>query len=280
MPHKLPPLVTAAWLQSELQDPRLVVLDASLTPVGSTATAGAPGAWPPGTRRFDIEGAFSDHTSGLPHTMPGAEAFQREARLLGVHRDSIIVVLDDVGVYSSARAWWMFRAMGHDAIAVLDGGVAAWRALGLAAAPTDSAPKPGDFVAKPRPGFFRDGDAVALALNDEQFRVLDARSKGRFDGREPEPRAGLRSGHMPGSCNIPFKAVLRDGFMRPVDELRAVFGAVVPGQRSLIMSCGSGVTACILALAAEVCGYPDISVYDGSWSEWGLPSDRPVATLP
>ncbi|GAA2411037.1 sulfurtransferase [Streptomyces pulveraceus] len=268
------PLVGTDWTARRLGRPGLVVLDAS---VG--AHRGGERRIP-GARAFDIDGPLSDHSGPLPHTMPGAGRFTEELRSLGVNDGDTVVVYDAAGVYSSARAWWMLRAMGVDRVAVLDGGLPAWADAGLpleSARPSPAAP-PGDFTARPRPGMFVGAEEVAAALADPAAAVLDARSRDRFTGTAAEPRPGLRSGHMPGAVNLPFGELQRAGRMRPADELRAVFAALAGERERLVVSCGSGVTACVLALGAELAGYRGQSVYDGSWSEWGLPSQRPVVT--
>ncbi|MFD8798636.1 sulfurtransferase [Streptomyces atroolivaceus] len=268
------PLVDAAWLASRLTRRGTVVLDAS---VGAHRAAGRR---VPGARRFDIDGVMSDHALPLPHTMPQADAFAEEMRALGVDGTDTVVVYDTAGIYSSARAWWMLRAMGFDRAAVLDGGLPAWEAAGLPveALPPGGGGRAGNFTARPRPGALVGSDEVVEALADPGAAVLDARSRGRFAGTGAEPRPGLRGGHMPGAVNLPFAEVQRDGRMLPVDELRAVFEASVEGRERLVVSCGSGVTACVLALGAELAGYGGVAVYDGSWSEWGLPSELPVVT--
>jgi thiosulfate/3-mercaptopyruvate sulfurtransferase len=284
-PLMLPgPIVSVSWLASQLGHPRLVLLDASVKPVAAAASA-APGPGStvqlPGTRHFDFDKRICDPATPLPHMMPPPELFEREVRLLGIRNDSVIVIYDRVGVYASPRAWWMFKAMGHDQVAVLDGGLPAWLEAQLPCEPVGAQPvEPGDFVARPRPGLFCDAEHVAAALEDKRYAVLDARSEGRFQGREPEPRPGLRPGHMPHALNLPFGTLQSNGRMRPTEELAALFASRVQPQQKLIFSCGSGVTACILALAAELSGYRELAVYDGSWSEWGLPSSRPVVTGP
>ncbi|MGW2389093.1 sulfurtransferase [Streptomyces lydicamycinicus] len=277
-PGALPgPLVGTDWVAPRLGTPGLVVLDAS---IGGHRDAGER---IPGARPFDIDGALSDHSGPLPHTMPGADHFTRELRALGVDDGDTVVVYDGAGLYSSARAWWMLRAMGHDRVAVLDGGLPAWRAAGLpleTGAPAPAA-RPGDFTARPRPGLIIGSDEVAAALTDPASAVLDARSRDRFAGAVAEPRPGLRPGHMPGALNLPFGELQRDGRMRPAAQLRDAFAPLAGERQRLLFSCGSGVTACILALGAELAGYDDLAVYDGSWSEWGLPrADRPVVTGP
>ncbi|UUU40011.1 sulfurtransferase [Streptomyces sp. NBC_00162] len=270
------PLVGADWLADRLAAPGLVVFDAS---VGAHRGAGHR---IPGARPFDLDGDLSDHDAPAPHTMPAAARFGEAMRALGVRDTDTVVVYDGAGVYSSARAWWMLRAMGFDRVAVLDGGLPAWTAAGLpveAARPAYEGPR-GSFTARPRPGLLVDGSAVAEALADPSAAVLDARTRERFAGAAPEPRPGLRGGHMPGALNLPFGELQRDGgLMRDAGELREVFRALAGERERLYFSCGSGVTACVLALGADLAGYRKLAVYDGSWSEWGLPSDqRPVAT--
>ncbi len=274
------PLVSVRWLSEHLGEPGLVVLDASMKPIGAAAGAGQTNdVFLPGAQVFDFDTRICDRSTSLPHMMPSAESFTREVRALGVNRSSSIVVYDRVGIFSSPRAWWMFLAMGHDDVSVLDGGLPGWRAAGL---PVESGPRPpvtpGDFVARPRPELFVDADHVATALSDARAAVLDARSEARFLGREAEPRPGLRSGHMPNAVSLPFSAVQTEGHMRSPQELASLLASKAQGRERLLFSCGSGVTACTLALAAELAGYRDKAVYDGSWSEWGLPSSRPVVS--
>lgn len=274
------PLVGADWLAARIAAADLVVLDAS---VGAHREAG----WRiPGARRFDIDGAMSDGAGSLPHTMPGARRFTEEMRTLGVDGTDTVVVYDAAGIYSSARAWWMLRAMGFDRVAVLDGGLPAWTAAGLpveeraqgAGCVKGGADPAGDFTARPRDGMLVGSGEVVAALADPRSAVLDARSRERFAGTGAEPRPGLRPGHMPGALNLPFGEIQRDGRMLPADELRASFGTLAGERQRLVVSCGSGVTACVLALGAELAGYGEVSVYDGSWSEWGRPSELPVVT--
>lgn len=275
------PLVSIRWLSEHLGEPGLVVLDASMKPIGAAADAAQTSTevFLPGAQVFDFDTRICDRSSSLPHMMPDAESFAREVRALGVSQSSNVVVYDRMGIFSSPRAWWMFLAMGHDAVSVLDGGLPGWRAAGL---PVESGPRapvtPGDFVARPRPELFVDADHVSAALSDPRAAVLDARSEARFLGREAEPRPGLRSGHMPNAVSLPFSAVQIEGRMRSPEELASILATKVQGRERLVFSCGSGVTACTLALAAELAGYRDKAVYDGSWSEWGLPSQRPVVS--
>ncbi|MFF4098183.1 sulfurtransferase [Streptomyces sp. NPDC001903] len=267
------PLVGAHWLAGRLGEPGLVVFDAS---VGAHRGAGRR---IPGARPFDLDGALSDHDAPAPHTMPAAAAFEEALRGLGVDDTSTVVVYDGAGVYSSARAWWMLRAMGFDRAAVLDGGLPAWTAAGLpveASGPAYEGPR-GSFTARPRPGLLVDYAAVGAALADPGALVLDARTRERFTGAAPEPRPGLRGGHMPGAVNLPFGDLQRGGLMRPAGELREAFGALAGDRERLYFSCGSGVTACVLALGAALAGHRDLAVYDGSWTDWAGRPDLPAA---
>jgi thiosulfate/3-mercaptopyruvate sulfurtransferase len=278
------PLVGNDWLAPRLGAPGLVVLDASLGAHRGAAHGVSPARRArvriPGARPFDIDGALSDHSSPLPHTMPGAGQFTEEMRSLGVDDADTVVVYDAAGIYSSARAWWMLRAMGFDRAAVLDGGLPAWAAAGQPLEGGDLVPAwpRGDFTARPRAGLVVGSGEVVAALADPASAVFDARSRERFSGAAPEPRPGLRGGHMPNALNLPFGETQHEGRMRPAPELRAAFSDLSGGREKMVFSCGSGVTACILALGAELAGYRELSVYDGSWSEWGLPSDLPVVT--
>ena len=263
------PLVGVEWLAERLGRPGVVVLDAS---VGANR---GRGPWIPGARLFDLDGELSAHGPGLPpHTMPDARHFASVVRQLGVNDGDCAVVYDAVGIYSAARAWWMLRAMGFERVAVLDGGLPGWRAAGrpvVDEAPDPSSYAPGNFTARPRSGAFVGREEVRTALADAGSTVLDARSRGRFAGTEPEPRAGLRGGHMPGAVNLPFGELQdAEGRMLPVAELRGIFDELPVRERQLMVSCGSGVTACVLALGADLAGHREVSVYDGSWSEWGL----------
>jgi thiosulfate/3-mercaptopyruvate sulfurtransferase len=267
------PLVSVNWLAAHLAQSELVILDASLRKDrgGDSQIAG--------TRVLDIDDEVCDTSSPLPHMLPSSEQFTRQIRALGVKQDSHVVVYDRAGIYSSPRARWMFQAMGHSRVAVLDGGFPAWIKAGLPVEPKSvQPPASGDFVARECPALVSDVALVSLALHDPAYAVIDARSSGRFRGSEAEPRTGLRAGHMPNAINMPFTQMLQDGHMRQIDELSALFSPY--SHRKMIFSCGSGVTACIVGLAAELAGFSQTSVYDGSWSEWGLPSELPVVTEP
>ena len=260
-------LVSAQWLHENFNAENLIIFDASMKPVGNVA-APQTIAYIPNSLRFDFDEHLREHNTPFPHMMPTPEFFTEEMQKMGVNQDSAIVVYDNVGVYASPRAWWMFRAMGHDNVAVLDGGLPAWIGAGYETSSTlATSSLRGSFASNPRPESFVDSRAVTHALSDSAFSVVDARSAGRFTGREPEPRAGLRGGHMPGSVSMPFGETQINGVMKSPVLLREMFAKYQ--NKKLIFSCGSGVTACILALAAEQAGLKELAVYDGSWAEWG-----------
>ncbi|MEX5300283.1 sulfurtransferase [Kocuria sp. CPCC 205292] len=271
-PLELPgPVVSTEWLAGHLDDPRLVLVDAS-------STLNRTGEALPGALLLDLDGPFSDPASDLPHTAPPAAQLTAAARDLGISRTSTVVAYDGKGIFASARVWWLLRSAGFERVAVLDGGLPAWvaegRPTGAHAAPPA---EPGDVELAPRPGRFVGAEDVARALDDPGAVVLDARSAGRFAGTEPEPRPGLRPGHMPGAVSLPYTE-LQDaqGRLLPLPRLRERIEAAAPGARRIVTSCGSGITACVLALGAHLAGREDVAVYDGSWSEWGRPGPRPV----
>ncbi|OLT08153.1 3-mercaptopyruvate sulfurtransferase, partial [Kocuria sp. CNJ-770] len=261
------PVVGTGWLAAHLGDPRLVLVDASST-LNRTDEA------IPGALLLDLDGPFADPSAELPHTMPPAGRLTAAARALGISRTSSVVAYDGKGVFASARVWWMLRAAGFDRVAVLDGGLPAWAAEGRpVGAHADPPAEPGDVELVPQEGFFVGADDVAGALAEPGAVVLDARPAGRFAGTEPEPRPGLRPGHMPGAVSLPYTELLgADGRLLPPPELRERIAAAAPEGRRVVTSCGSGLTACVLALGATSRAARRSSVYDGSWAEWGRPA--------
>lgn len=262
-------LISPQFLFENRLAENLIIFDASMKPVTNIGIeeSSAP-TYIPNALRFDYDEHIREHKTHLPHMMPTPEFFTEEMQKMGVNKDSAVVVYDTVGVYASPRAWWMFRAMGHDNVAVLDGGLPAWIKAGYeTTAALSSATKRGHFASHPRPGLFVDSQAVIHALSDSAFSVVDARSAGRFTGQEKEPRAGLRGGHMPGAVSMPFGEVQANGEMKSPALLHEMFNEYQ--NKKMIFSCGTGVTACILALAADQAGHKDLAVYDGSWTEWG-----------
>lgn len=269
--QKPPIVVDAEWLYNHLNDPGVVVVDASI----GAFRFHAPSILT--SRPFDIDGELSDTTATLPHTMPMLGVLAARLRALGLNDTDHVIAYDAQGIYSSPRAFWMLRALGHTSVSVLDGGLPAWEAVGgpLSPAPADYTGPSGNLRPRPSRRMFATQNEVSAALLRSDCTVLDARSKMRFLGIEPEPREGLRAGHMPGAVNVPFTSLLADGKLLTSDKLRMALG-VNAARPSLIASCGSGVTACVVAMAALVVGYDDVSVYDGSWSEWGRPDSAPV----
>jgi thiosulfate/3-mercaptopyruvate sulfurtransferase len=233
----------------------------------------------PGAAFFDVD-AVSDHTTSLPHMLPSAAQFSRQASELGISNSDLVVVYDVRGVVSAARVWWTFRAMGHDRVAVLDGGLRKWRAEGRPVETGPAKAAPGRFRARLRRGIVRDLEQVRRNIDSRREQTLDARSRGRFAGTEPEPRAGLRGGHIPGSLNLPYDALYRpDGTLLPPDGLRLAFAeSGVNPARPVTTTCGSGVTASVLALGLHLIGHTKVAVYDGSWTEWASNRDTPVET--
>jgi thiosulfate/3-mercaptopyruvate sulfurtransferase len=277
------PLVSTDWLAEHLGDPNLVVLDGSwhMPAEGRDAKAEYGAAHIPGAVFFDID-AISDHANPLPHMLPTPQDFATAVRRLGVEAASTIVVYDTVGVFSAPRVWWSFRAMGHAKVFVLDGGLKKWVAEGHPVEAGWHEPEHGEFKAHAAPGLVADLDAVRAALSSGDAQLVDARSATRFRGDAPEPREGLRAGHMPGAHNVPWSGVVTaDGTLAAPAQLMAAFeSAGVDPAETIITTCGSGITASILALALARLGREDVAVYDGSWSEWGARSGTPVAIGP
>ena len=280
--HAIPSLVSTEWLAQRLGGPNTRVVDASwyLPTDPRNAAQEFAAAHIPGAVFFDLD-ASSDRSTSLPHMLPTAADFSARMSALGLSDSDDIVVYDGSGTnLSAARVWWMFRVFGHRAVAVLDGGLGAWSAAGL---PLESgtADRPrGRFTARLDTAHVRDLSAMRQNVDTQEEQVIDARSAGRFAGTAPEPRPGLRGGHIPGSRNLPYTdLVLPNGKMRPPDELRQMFDAVGADLRQpIVVSCGSGTTACSLALALDLLGATNVSVYDGSWTEWAGRSDTPVET--
>jgi len=231
----------------------------------------------PGAVFFDID-RIADRTINLPHMLPTAAEFSREVGALGLSSDDFIVVYDTRGVVSAARVWWTFRAMGHDRVAVLDGGLKKWKAEGRPLAAGSPAPAPRRFRATLRPALVRRLEQMRRNVDTRREQVLDARSRGRFYGTEAEPRAGLRGGHIPGSFNLPYDMLYRpDGTLLPAEGLKEIFHeAGLDLKKPVATTCGSGVTASVLALGLHLAGHTKFAVYDGSWTEWGGRSDTPV----
>ena len=272
-------LVSTDWLSQHLDDPNVVVLDSSYYLANAKRDADAEflAGHIPAAQRFDVD-AISDQSNPLPHMLPSPEQFARQVGALGVGDGMTAVLYDGLGLYGAARVWWTFHVFGVENVRVLDGGMPKWKAENR---PLETGP------AKPRvaktftPKFNRamvaSIDDVQKVLLDKTAQVVDARAADRFRGEAPEPRAGLRSGHMPGSFNLPCGEVLQNGRLKPHEEIAAAFkNAGVDLDKPVVTSCGSGVTAAILTFAIDALGKQPGRVYDGSWSEWGARPDTPV----
>ncbi|MDA9854930.1 3-mercaptopyruvate sulfurtransferase [Paracoccaceae bacterium] len=274
-------LVSTQWLAAHLKDPDLRVLDASWYLPGSKRDPFAEyqAAHIPGARFFDLDDV-SDHRSDLPHMVPPVEKFMSRMRAIGVGDGHQIVVYDGAGLFSAPRVWWLFKLMGQMDIAVLDGGFPKWQAEGH---PVEDLPpilRDRHMMVRRQNQMVKDVTQVSAASKLGEFEIVDARSPGRFYGKDPEPRPGLRAGHIPGSKNVFYKDLLNaDDTMKSPDEMRQVFlEAGVDLDKPVITSCGSGVTAAILSLGLTRMGKTDHSLYDGSWTEWGMFPTLPIAT--
>ena len=273
-------LVSTDWLAQHLDAPDVRVVDGSyfMAETGRDARAEYTAAHIPGAVFFDIN-EIADTDNPLPHMMPSQEKFASRARKLGLGDGNRIVVYDGLGLFSAARVWWMFRAFGHTDIAVLDGGLPNWLAEGRPVTDDETMPRERHFTSRLNSLLLRDLDQMTANLETKREQVIDARAPGRFDGTEAEPRTGLRGGHIPASRNLHYRRLLdpETGTLADAETLRGLFAETgLDLSRPVTASCGSGVTAAILALGLYLIGYPDTAVYDGSWSEWGSRDNTPI----
>ncbi|MCF6308810.1 MAG: sulfurtransferase [Flavobacteriaceae bacterium] len=264
------PLVTVDWLSENLNEPNLVILNASLESNVANIEVEFPNLQIKGARYFDLKGRFSDPNNKLPNTLPNPEDFAMECRKLGINNNSNIVVYDNIGIYASPRVWWMFKSMGHENVSVLDGGLPDWINKENSTEKIQKQTiKEGDFKAKLHLEFQKNASEIAENIDNKEAIVVDARSEKRFYGLTPETRENLKSGHIPNSVNLPFLEVLRDGKFLTKEELLQVFKSKNLLNSPLIFTCGSGLTACILILASQLIQNKVNYLYDGSWTEWG-----------
>lgn len=272
-------LVSTAWLAAHLKDPDLRVIDASwyLPDTGRDPRAEYAAAHIPGARFFDVD-EITDSRSNLPHMAPPPEKFVARMRAMGIGDGHQVVIYDGAGLFSAARVWWTFRLMGKTDVAVLDGGFPKWQAEGRDVEDMPPVMRDRHMMVSRQNHLVKDVTQVAHAAKLGEAEIIDARGAARFKGEAPEPRPGLRSGHIPGSKNVPFSTLLNpDGTMKTVDAIRATFEAAgVNLSKPAITTCGSGVTAAVLSLALERLGHKNHALYDGSWAEWGMYEDLAV----
>lgn len=280
------PLVSTQWLEAHLTDPYLVLLDASMEIViGKEPLIYDEPICIPRSRRFDVENKFCDKTSTQIHALPTFAQFIQGIAQLGIEPDSVVVIYDNQGIYSSPRAWWTFKVMGFNRVYVLDGGLPQWieedriissryQAEGVDYGPTDV-----DTLAdvlQYHPERVVDAEAVLKRIEDPDTAIIDARGAPRFLGQVSEPRPGVRSGHIPRSVNLPFAQVLDGNKIKTVSELQSIYQGLAADKSARIFSCGSGITACILILASVAAGHTKPILYDGSWADWGSRTDLPI----
>jgi thiosulfate/3-mercaptopyruvate sulfurtransferase len=276
------PLVTTDWLAAHVDDPNVKIIDASFKlpgvlplPVDDYLAAHIPGAV-----FFDVD-AVSDHSVSLPHMYPDEKQFARDVAALGISSGDTVVAYDAGGWVAAPRAWWMLLSFGHRNVKVLDGGLKKWQAEGRPTQSGKVTPNAGSFEARLDPAFVRSMPQLVGNLTGGSEQVIDARPRPRFEGTAPEPRPGLRPGHIPGSRSVPYAGLFDagTGAMKPLEELRHIFaGAGVDLARPIVTTCGSGVSAAVLTLALYRLGVRGTALYDGSWAEWGLPDGPPVAS--
>ncbi|QGN39175.1 3-mercaptopyruvate sulfurtransferase [Klebsiella oxytoca] len=274
--------IAADWLAEHIDDPEIQIIDARMAPPGQEdrdVNAEYLAGHIPGAVFFDIE-ALSDHTSPLPHMMPRAEAFAVAMRELGVSSDKHLVVYDEGNLFSAPRAWWMLRTFGVEKVSIVAGGLEGWRRDELPLEQGLPELPEGDFDGRLDPQAIKRLTDVLLVSHEGSAQIVDARPAGRFHGQVAEPRPGLRCGHIPGALNVPWTELVINGELKTTDELNEIFARQgVDFEQPIIVSCGSGVTAAVVLLALTTLGVNGVSLYDGSWSEWGARADLPIEPL-
>ncbi|WP_275316674.1 sulfurtransferase [Tenacibaculum bernardetii] len=270
------PLVSVHWLFKNIKADNLIILDASIAKVGTQENKVDSKEQIINSVLFDLKSVFLNKEGEFPNTIPTKEHFEKEIQKLGVNKDSCIIIYDDLGVYSSPRAWWLFKLFGFENVAVLNGGLPAWQEAEF---PIETYKNKqllkGNFKAYFKINYLSTTKDVLIASKNKKH-IFDARSKGRFEASLPEPRKSLRGGHIPNSKSLPHSELQIDGKMKSKEKLQEIFSVLKPKKEAVIFSCGSGITACILALGNELAGNTNYSVYDGSWTEWASTLTLPV----
>ncbi|KGL63520.1 sulfurtransferase [Polaribacter sp. Hel1_85] len=273
------PIVSAEWLESNLENQNLIILDCTIpkVTVKSTSSIYNDKKQIKGAIFFDIKKTFSIVNAPFPNTIIGSKEFEVKSQELGIKKDSAIVCYDDLGIYSSPRVWWMFQLMGFTNIAVLDGGFPKWEEKKYPVEKQQfKSPRKGGFKANYQPNKIKFTEDVLSSINNKDIIIVDARSKGRFYATEPEPRSDVKGGHIPNSVSLPYSELIENGSLKSEVALKTIFNNLNPENKAFIFSCGTGITASILALGAEISGIKNNAVYDGSWTEWGSTEGLPI----
>ncbi|QVY67479.1 sulfurtransferase [Polaribacter sp. Q13] len=273
------PIVSVDWLQANLDHKNLIIFDCTIPKVTEkSSTSNSDEKYQiKGALFFDIKYTFSEVTSPFPNTMLDSKLFEERAQKLGVNNESIIVCYDDLGIYSSPRVWWMFQLMGFANVAVLDGGFPKWNENNyLVEKQKKNTRLKGDFKVNYQPEKIKFTEDILNAIKNETLLITDARSKGRFNCTEPEPRSDAKGGHIPNSVSLPFSEIIENGTFKSEAALKVIFNQINPEDKAFIFSCGTGITAAVLALGAEISGFKNYAVYDGSWTEWGSTENLPI----